>query len=47
MRLKYENYFLSRILFQTLKQQSNYKSFIAKTVEIDGSISKLKATSPV
>ena len=44
MRLKYEHYSLGHILFWTLKQQSDYKSLIAKNY--DGNTFKTKATSP-
>ena len=33
MRLKYENYPLRRILFQTFKQHSQRKSLIAKSFD--------------
>ena len=39
--------FLSHILFQTLKQQSYYKSLITKTDGIDGNTFKMKAANPV
>ena len=45
MRLKYENYSLRCILFQTLKQHSEEKNLIAKTFY--GTIAKMKAASPV
>ena len=45
MRLKYDNYSLRPILFYTLKQQSDYKCFIAKT--FDGNTFKMKATGPL
>ena len=43
--LKYENYSLGHILFQTLTRHSDDKSFIAKT--FGESRVKMKATSPV
>ena len=45
MCLKYEKYFLQHILFWTLKQQSDYKSLIAKT--FDGNTFEMKAVSSV
>ena len=45
MRLKYENYFLKRILFQTFKQHSRCKSLIAKT--FDEIRIKMKTASPI
>ena len=45
MHLKYENYSLRRMLFQTSKQHSVDKSLITKA--FDGSRAKMKAASPV
>ena len=45
MHLKYENFSLRRILFQTCKQHSDSKSLIEKTY--DGNTFKMKALSPI
>ena len=45
MRLRYKNYSLKDILFQTLIQQSVYKRLIAKP--FDGNTFEIKAASPV
>ena len=45
MRLNYENCSLRSILFQTLKQHSDYKGLIAKT--FDENTLKLKTVSAI
>ena len=45
MSVKYENYFLKCSLYKTSKQNSNYKSLIAKA--IDGNTLNMKTASPI
>ena len=45
MRLKYENYSLKRMLFQTFKQHSYCKNLIVKT--FDEITVKMKSASPI
>ena len=47
MRVKYENYSLRHILLSTLKQHSDDKSLIAKTLDGSRVKYKMKAAYPV